>query len=249
MQLTLMGDAMLKLSSTPFDDFHSNDKIIEAIIFDCDGVLIDSEIIANRMEVEELQKHGYPITLDDYNNRFSGNTTEDAFRILAVENNDIFSPDFLNEVEKKTLLVLEKEAKCIAGVKQVLEIISLPKAVASNAYVEKLHKLLEQAQLTKYFKDHIYSADMVVHPKPFPDLYLLAARELDVPPERCLVIEDSEAGVKAAKAAGMHVFGFIGASHHRSFYASVLEAAGAETTFDDMLLLPELLQLMTNCTS
>ena len=249
MQLTLMGDAMLKLSSTPFDDFHSNDKIIEAIIFYCDGVLIDSEIIANRMEVEELQKHGYPITLDDYNNRFSGNTTEDAFRILAVENNDIFSPDFLNEVEKKTLLVLEKEAKCIAGVKQVLEIISLPKAVASNAYVEKLHKLLEQAQLTKYFKDHIYSADMVVHPKPFPDLYLLAARELDVPPERCLVIEDSEAGVKAAKAAGMHVFGFIGASHHRSFYASVLEAAGAETTFDDMLLLPELLQLMTNCTS
>lgn len=240
---------MLKSSPTLFDNFYDNDNHIEAIIFDCDGVLIDSEAISNRIEVEELQKHGYPITIEDYNNRFSGNTTEDAFRILAVENNDIFSPDFLHEVEKNTLLVLEKEAKCISGVKQALELISLPKAVASNAYVEKLHKLLEKAQLKKYFKDHIYSADMVIHPKPFPDLYLLAAHELDVPPEKCLVIEDSEAGVKAAKAAGMHAFGFIGASHHSSFYASVLEAAGAETTFDDMLLLPELLQLMTDCSS
>ncbi|MES2608092.1 MAG: HAD-IA family hydrolase [Pseudomonadota bacterium] len=219
---------------------YGNGNFLDAIIFDCDGVLVDSEESGNRIEVEELRSHGCSISVEDYNARFAGRTTKDAFEILANENNVIFHPGFVKSVEKKTLAVLEKEAFCIPGIRETLEKINLPKAVVSNAYNEKLHALLRINNLLPYFDGHIYSADLVEHPKPYPDVYELAAREMSIIPERCLVIEDSEAGVKAAKAAGMHVFGFFGGSHHDANYAKVLEEAGVEVVFNDMSVLPKL---------
>lgn len=222
---------------------YGNGNLLDAIIFDCDGVLIDSEESGNRIEVEELNSHGCPISMETYNFRFAGRTTKDAFQTLAMENNVIFHPEFVKSVEKKTLSMLEKEAFCIPGVRESLEKISLPKAVVSNAYTQKLHALLKINNLLPYFNGHVYSADLVEHPKPYPDVYELAAREMGAEPKKCLVIEDSEAGVKAAKAAGMHVFGFFGGSHHDASYAHILEEAGVEIVFNDMSALPKLVAL------
>ena len=213
---------------------------LDAVIFDCDGVLIDSEEYGNRIEVEALNSHGCPISIEEYNIRFAGQTTKDAFQTLAAENNVAFHPEFVRLVEKQTLAVLEKEAICVPGVRESLEKIHLPKGVVSNAYNEKLHTLLKVNNLLPYFNGHIYSADLVAHPKPYPDVYRLAAREMGATPERCLVIEDSAAGVRAAKAAGMHVFGFFGGHHHDPSYAAVLENEGVEVVFNDMSILPEL---------
>jgi HAD superfamily hydrolase (TIGR01509 family) len=215
-------------------------SLFDAIIFDCDGVLVDSEDSCNRIEVEELNSHGCQISINDYNSRFAGRTTREAFEILAHENNVAFHPGFVKHVEKKTLAILEKEAMCVPGVRETLEKLNMPKAVASNAYNEKLLSLLRVNNLTAYFNGHIYSADLVDHPKPQPDIYELCAREMGVKPNKCLVIEDSEAGVKAAKAAGMHVFGFLGCHHSDRSYAYVLENAGVEIIFNDMSALPEL---------
>jgi len=221
---------------------------VDAILFDCDGVLIDSEGSANQVEVEALNSHGCPIGIEEYNDRFSGKTTRDAFQTLADENNISFHPDFVKSVEKKTLSLLEKESICIPGIRQALEEITLPKAVVSNAYNEKLQTLLRIHNLLPYFNGHVYSADLVDHPKPYPDIYNLAAREMGAAPQKCLVIEDSIAGVKAARAAGMHVFGFFGGSHNAPGYAAKLEKEGAEIVFNDMSTLPGLIQVyMATC--
>ena len=222
---------------------YGNRNYLDAIIFDCDGVLIDSEESGNRVEVDELNSHGCLISIEDYNSRFAGRTTKDAFQILAAENNVIFHPEYVKSVERKTLSILEKEAFCVPGVRESLEKINLPKAVVSNAYNEKLHALLRINNLLPYFNGHVYSADLVEHQKPYPDVYELAAREMGATPRKCLVIEDSEAGVKAAKSAGMHVFGFFGGRHHDPSYANVLEEAGVEVVFNDMSALPRLVAL------
>jgi HAD superfamily hydrolase (TIGR01509 family) len=225
--------------------YESNSRI-NAIIFDCDGVLIDSETIGSKVEVEALNKCGCPITLEEYDTRFAGRTTKDAFKILAAENNIILHPEFIKSVEKNTLLILENEAVCVAGIKDALKKITLPKAVASNAYDEKLHTLLRVHDLLPYFKGHVYSADLVERPKPYPDIYELVARKMNVEPEKCIVIEDSVAGVKSARAAGMHVFGFFGASHQGKNCATLLEDAGVEIIFNEMCLLPVLINLYIN---
>lgn len=221
----------------------ATNNYFDAVIFDCDGVLVDSEEIANRIEVEELNIHGCPISVREYNDRFAGITTKDAFDTLAKENNITFHSGFVKSVEKKTLDFLEKEDLSIPGVRHALEEIYLPKAVASNAYNEKLHTLLRINNLLPYFNGHIFSADLVNHPKPYPDIYELAADAMGVSPRKCLVIEDSEAGVKAARAAGMHVFGFIRGYRRDSNYVKVLEEAGSEVIFNDMLVLPKLISL------
>ncbi len=227
-------------NQTAFDTEYKGN--LDAIIFDCDGVLLDSEESGNRIEVEELNSHGCPICIKDYNIRFAGRTTRDAFNILATENKVSFHPEFIKLVEKKTLSILEKETMCVPGVRESLEKIHLPKAVVSNAYNEKLYALLKINNLLPYFNGHIYSADLVDHPKPYPDVYELAAREMGASPRKCLVIEDSAAGVKAARAAGMHVFGFFGGKHHDQSYADILEKAGVEVVFNDMSILPELVE-------
>ncbi|MES2252321.1 MAG: HAD family hydrolase [Pseudomonadota bacterium] len=239
--------SMLTYPLKPYESLNQR-NCLDAIFFDCDGVLIDSEESGKQIEVAALNSHGCSISVEEYNDRFLGKTTKDVFQTLAAENDVIFHPGFVKLVEKQTLSLLEKESICIPGVRQALEEITLPKAVVSNAYNEKLHTLLKVNNLLPYFNGHVYSADLVDHPKPYPDIYELAAREMGAAPEKCLVIEDSAAGVKAARDAGMHVFGFFGGSHHTSNYAETLEKAGVEIVFNDMSCLPGLIQLyMATC--
>jgi HAD superfamily hydrolase (TIGR01509 family) len=155
---------------------------------------------------------------------------------ITVE--QIFDPKLRDRLHER----FRAELKPVPGIVETLEKLPAPRCVASSSRPERLRLVLGLTGLLSFFDGHIFSATMVKNGKPAPDLFLHAAREMGVLPERCLVIEDSPAGVEAAKAAGMRVFGFIGGAHAARYdLASALAALAPDVIFDDMLRLPELL--------
>ncbi|MBY0462576.1 MAG: HAD family phosphatase [Alphaproteobacteria bacterium] len=220
---------------------------IKAIIFDCDGVLLDSEEIGGRIEVSALKKLGISIEEGEYNKRFSGVTTMDALQTVTKESGVFISDAQINEIEDEITKSLEKEVKVIPHVAETLQAIRLPKAVASNSHFPRLLKLLNSRHLDQYFDDCIFSADMVSRPKPYPDLYQFVAKKMGVLPSECLVIEDSPIGARAAHEAGMKVLGFIGTAQSQKISDKSFFEAGVDIMFNDMLQLPELIQLENRC--
>lgn len=221
--------------------------LIKAIIFDCDGVLLDSEEIGGHIEVEALKKLGIFLEEEEYNKRFSGVTTADALQTVTKESGVSISDAQINEIENEITGALEKDVKVIPHVAETLRAIQLPKAVASNSHFPRLLKLLNSRHLDQYFDDCIFSADMVSKPKPYPDLYQFIAKKMGVLPSECLVIEDSPTGAEAAHKAGMKVLGFIGTAQSQKISDKRFFEAGAEIVFSDMLQLPELIQLESHC--
>jgi|CryBogDrversion2_8_1035294.scaffolds.fasta_scaffold01636_1 HAD superfamily hydrolase (TIGR01509 family) len=224
--------------------FHSS---IKAVIFDCDGVLLDSEEIGGRIEVNALKKLGISIEEEEYNGRFSGVTTAQALQTVTKESGVSISDAMIDEIENEITVALEKEVKVIPNIAETLRAIHLPKAVASNSHLPRLLKLLNSRHLDQYFDDCIFSADMVSKPKPHPDLYQFAAKKMGVLPFECLVIEDSPTGAQAAHKAGMKVLGFIGTAQSQKISDKRFFEAGVDIVFNDMLQLPELIQLENHC--
>lgn len=221
--------------------------LIKAIIFDCDGVLLDSEAIGGRIEVNALKKLGISIEEEEYNKRFSGVTTIQALQTVTAESGVSISDSMIEEIENEITEALDKEVKVIPHVVETLKAISIPKAVASNSHFPRLLRLLNSRHLDQYFDDCIFSADMVSKPKPYPDLYQFAAKKMGVLPSECLVIEDSPTGAQAASKAGMKVLGFIGTSQSQKISDQSFFEAGVGVVFNDMLQLPELIQLESHC--
>lgn len=211
---------------------------IKLVIFDCDGVLLDSEKIGNLVEIEALKTLNINISNEDYQKRFAGVTTKNTFASLAKEAGITLPKDFLKGVEEKVVCLLEQAVQVIPHVYETLQKIKEPKAVASNSHFDRLSKLLTSRKLTHFFDGYIFSADMVAHPKPAPDLYQYVAQKMLAPPEECLVIEDSATGVQAAKHAGMNVLGFIHSQHCLPEDKIKLLNAGAQQVFFDMRELP-----------
>jgi HAD superfamily hydrolase (TIGR01509 family) len=147
-------------------------------------------------------------------------------------------PGFFERLDQAIVETLQREAAPIRGVREALEQISLPIAVASNSSRDWIELSVGRAGLSKRIGEAIFSADRVARPKPAPDVYLLAARESGVAPARCLVVEDSETGVAAALAAGMSVIGFTGASHIPAHHPGRLLALGARQIVETMDQLP-----------
>ncbi len=214
---------------------------IKLLIFDCDGVLLDSSAIGNRVELEALKTLHIYINEEEYQERFAGITTENVFQQIAHESGINISAQFLANVEKKLLQTLEKEVKIIPHVYEALQQIELTKAVASNSNFDRLSKLLTSRNLMHFFNGYVFSADMVSRPKPAPDLYLHAARKMLVSEKECLVIEDSITGIHAAKSAGMKVLGFINSEKPLPTEETKLLKAGALKVFYDMRELPKLI--------
>ena len=212
----------------------------DLIIFDCDGVLVDSEVISCRAHAETLARHGYPITADEVLNRFLGISDREARQTVERELGRKLPDDFEQEVKRAMLQSYAGELKAISHAGDAIAAIDLPICVASSGTPEKICHGLTCAGLYGRFAPHIFSATQVSRGKPAPDLFLLAAKEMNTPPARCLVIEDSVPGVTGAAAAGMTVFGFFGGSHCREGHAAMLRAAGAAETFGDMRQLPTL---------
>jgi HAD superfamily hydrolase (TIGR01509 family) len=213
----------------------------DLVIFDCDGVLVDSEVISCRAHSEMLTRHGYPITADQVLDRFLGVSDREARLMIEAELGRSLPGDFEAQVKQATLQFYADDLRAISHVGEAITAIGLPKCVASSGTPEKIRHGLTCAGLYDQLVPHIFSASQVERGKPAPDLFLFAAKQMATLAERCVVIEDSVPGITGALAAGMTVFGFHGGSHCRPGHADTLRAAGAIFTFDDMRQLPDLI--------
>lgn len=212
----------------------------DLIIFDCDGVLVDSEIIAAQVESRLLTEAGYPISVEEMGERFAGMTWKNILLEVEKEANIPLSASLIDKSETLLDARLERDVKIIDGVKFALARLTTQRCVCSNSSSHRIDMMLEKVGLKPYFAPHVYSAkdlgpDRV---KPKPDIFLHAAQQFNVSPDKCLVIEDSTHGVHGAKAAGMRVVGFTGASHTYPSHADRLTDAGAETVIARMMDLP-----------
>jgi HAD superfamily hydrolase (TIGR01509 family) len=213
----------------------------DLIIFDCDGVLVDSEIISCRAHAATLTRHGYPITEDQVFDRFLGRSMRQATLEVEAELGRSLPDDFHTQVYAEIFREFATSLQATHLIVETLAAITLPVCVASSGPPEKISASLNRVGLYDRFAPHIFSAVQVQHGKPAPDLFLFAAGQMKVPSARCLVIEDSVSGIAAARAAGMTVLGYHGGSHCRPGHADTLRAAGAAVTFDDMRELPGLI--------
>jgi len=220
----------------------NSDQNLDLVIFDCDGVLVDSEVISCRAHAQTLTRHGYPITDDQVLERFLGVSDREARQIVEAEIGRKLPDDFEAQVKQATLQFYAGDLRAIAHVREAIAAIGLPKCVASSGTPEKIRHGLSCTGLYDRLAPHIFSATQVARGKPAPDLFLFAAGQMQVSPARCLVIEDSVPGITGARAAGMTVLGFHGGSHCRPGHADTLRAAGALMAFDDMRQLPELIR-------
>jgi HAD superfamily hydrolase (TIGR01509 family) len=218
-----------------------NNERVDLVIFDCDGVLVDSEVISCRAHAETLTLHGYPITAEQVLTRFLGVSDREARQAVETELGRKLPDDFEHQVKAATLRSYADDLRLIPNIDTAIAGISLPKCVASSGTPEKIRHGLTCAGLYDLLAPHIFSASQVKRGKPAPDLFLFAAGQMRASPERCVVIEDSIPGITGALAAGMTVLGFHGGSHCRPGYAETLRAAGAIMTFDDMRQLPGLI--------
>jgi len=210
------------------------------IIFDCDGVLVDSEIIANRVLAALLSRHGYPITAAECRAKFLGRTIPGVVKIVA-DDGVVLPDDFEQRLRDKDIEAFAAELKPTSGMRRALEQLAhRPKCVASSGSPEKIRRNLETTGLLRYLDPHLFSARDVENPKPAPDLFLMAADRMGERPDRCIVIEDTPLGIEGAKRAGMRALGYIGASHRVPSDEKILRAAGADLVFADMAELPRL---------
>jgi HAD superfamily hydrolase (TIGR01509 family) len=219
----------------------NENRKFDLVIFDCDGVLVDSEVISCRAHAEVLSRHGYPVTEQQVLERFLGVSDRQARLIVEAEIGRSLPTDFEAQVKHATLRFYAGDLRAISYVDEAIAAIDLPKCVASSGTPEKIRHGLTCTGLYDRLAPNIFSASQVANGKPAPDLFLFAAAQMKTPPSRCLVIEDSLPGIAGAIAAGMTVFGFHGGGHCRPGYAETLREAGAHMTFDDMRLLPPLI--------
>jgi HAD superfamily hydrolase (TIGR01509 family) len=212
---------------------------IELLISDCDGVLVDSEILSERIVMDELSRHAPRAELEKLLEGTFGLITRDIIQMVQERFGITLPESIYKDIRTRAEQLIATQVDPIPGVKRALESIDLPLAVASNSQRHSVVSSVARADLTERVAGHIFSADMVERPKPAPDVYLLAARTMGVAPENCLVIEDSATGVRAALAAGMRVIGFTGASHIPPEHAETLRRLGVTALINHMDQLPE----------
>jgi HAD superfamily hydrolase (TIGR01509 family) len=206
----------------------------DLIIFDCDGVMIDSEVLSCRCLSEVLEGYGIDIGLDQALDLFLGRSVTAVIQHYEALGHAIpgqFAAELRTEVRAAFLSSL-----CpIEGVQSVLENLRIPHCVASSSDLDRVSFALSLTGLARHFDSRLFTSQMVEHGKPAPDLFLYAAERMQVDPRRTLVIEDSISGVKAGKAAGMAVWGFVGGSHYQSREGNaILRNAGADRVFERM---------------
>jgi HAD superfamily hydrolase (TIGR01509 family) len=215
-----------------------------AIIFDCDGVLVDSEPIANRVMVELLNEHGYSITMEESVARFVGKTLQTEIEMFRAEGRSDLGEIIGRELVPRTLRAFERELRAVDGIGSLLgRLDGRPRAVASGSTPDRLSLSLRLTGLAAHFGAHVYSSTLVPNPKPAPDLFLYAAERLGVSAGDCAVVEDSVGGVRAGVAAGMRVIGFTGGSHATPELGQRLREFGAEVVVSDTTTLGNVLGL------
>lgn len=205
----------------------------DLVIFDCDGVLIDSEVISASMLIAELKGYGVTISLDFVSRNFLGRSYPTVLREVR-ERFGVALPDrFEADYRARLLAAFARDLRVMPGVADVIAGLALPYCLATSSSPERLAQSLDLTGLTPLFTGRAFTASRVANGKPAPDLFLLAAAEMGADPARCLVIEDSLIGVRAALAAGMEVWRFTGGSHLKGLDLSTPPDARAHREFDE----------------
>jgi HAD superfamily hydrolase (TIGR01509 family) len=210
-------------------------KRTQLVIFDCDGVLVDSEPIANRTLGQMLRELGLELTQEEIFQNFVGYSLPHCVRVIEGMLGRPPPESFLRDLQARTFTAFKTQLRAMPGIEEALDRLGLPFCVASSGDHEKMNTTLGITGLLPRFAGRIFSVTQVARGKPAPDVYLFAARRLAVEPSACLVVEDTPPGVQAGVAAGMTVFGFCAHTPEAK-----LKAAGAHRTFDDMRALPEM---------
>lgn len=220
--------------------------MFDLTIFDCDGVLVDSETIACRIDAELLTAAGFPYTFEEIRRNFVGVNTRWMCRLIEERHGRSLPEDMHERMLAATLAAFEVELAPVDGVAAAIAELPTPCCVASSSDTARIRHSLELTGLLEFFDPHLFSTQQVAHPKPAPDIFLFAAEQMGVTPQSCLVIEDSLPGVLAARAAGMTVLGFHGAGHCLPGHETHLLNAGAHRVFSHMRELPALIGLCTS---
>ncbi|MEE3717862.1 HAD family hydrolase [Tumidithrix elongata RA019] len=215
---------------------------VELVIFDCDGVLVNSEPIVNRIFAETLTEAGFTITYEEVIEKFVGKSFATCLEIIETTYGRPVPPIWLERGKEREIAALQQELQAISGIADTLKELTLPRCVASNSSPRHIQLVLGLTNLLHHFDGKLYSSHHVDRPKPFPDLYLHAASQMGYAPENCVVIEDSVTGVQAGSAAGMRVLGYA-PSDRNSSHREALISAGAKLVFEDMRQLPNLLKV------
>ena len=207
---------------------------VNLLIFDCDGVLIDSEILVCRLTSQELTRVGYPISVDEVIRRFAGRAEPSMIAEIERDWGQPVPSPYYTQIRSRIAESYSTELRAIPEVADTLAEITAPFCVASSSYPEKLLAGLRETGLLDRFNGNVVSSTRVAHGKPAPDVFIYAAGWMRTPIDQCMVIEDSVPGVLAARAAGMRVLGFVGGRHCRPGHAAALIEAGAEAVIQRM---------------
>jgi HAD superfamily hydrolase (TIGR01509 family) len=213
-------------------------KPMTLLIFDCDGVLVDSEVIAHETLRELMAALGRPMTLDRMIREFAGKSLADTLSTAERLLGRPIPEDVGRDFGQRLLERFRQHLEPIPGVREAILALPYRRCVASSSTPERLQLSLEVTGLAPLFAGRLFSAVEVADGKPAPDLYLLAAHKMGEAPERCIVIEDAPRGVTAGRAAGMRVVGFAGAAHATAGLADQLRHAGADIVIRSMGELP-----------
>ncbi|MCX7645773.1 MAG: HAD family hydrolase [Rhodobacteraceae bacterium] len=205
------------------------------VIFDCDGVLIDSEIISARMLVAALAERGVRIDLDYVARHFLGRSYPTVMRTIRTDFGIDLPPEFEEDYRARLLAAFERDLRPMPGARAVLEALRAPWCVATSSSRVRAQRSLEISGLRDLVGERLFTAGDVRNGKPAPDLFLHASGQMGVEPSACLVIEDSLNGIRAARAAGMRVWRFTGGSHLAGRDRSAPEGAEADLEFDSLM--------------
>ena len=212
--------------------------MIKHILFDCDGVLIDTEIVAAHRFVARMESIGHDLSVDYYLTHHTGSTfTTVLDHYLGQTHNPQERLSIMKEFER----VVADSVEIIAGVEPMLAALPLQKSIVSNSHIATVEEAMVKIGLTQYFTGHVFSSESVANPKPAPDVYYLALKTLGLAPEQMIVVEDSITGATAAISAGLNVIGFTGASHIQPGHNNKLVDLGVISVAENMIELREIL--------
>jgi HAD superfamily hydrolase (TIGR01509 family) len=217
---------------------------IRHIIFDCDGVLVDSEILTAEFEADLLARFGVHLSPEVIKERFAGRTARGQWLELAVEYELRLPEDFFQVRKRYAMENFARRLKPVSHVPETLPRLTQMLSVASNSEEDMLYHKLGVTGLTGFFGDRVLSVNHVARPKPAPDLYCEALAKVGIPRLETLIVEDTPTGITAAVSAGVSVLGFVGASHNSSETPAQLQQAGAFAVIDDIRRLPAILAAM-----
>lgn len=217
---------------------------LKHLLFDNDGTIVDSEIIAQKAMLRLLAKHGFHMSEPEYSRRFPGLLDRDILRLLQDEHAFQAPADFTAQLRQEHMEGFSRHLRAIPGMWGLFRKVKLPKSMVSNGSVHHVERCLRKVRLYSALDGQIFSAEHVAQPKPFPDVYLYALDRIGVKPGNALVVEDSPTGVQAAKAAGIFTIGFLGAAHIHHGHDEKLREAGADVLARDARELGMILQQM-----